>query len=96
MKSIFHHLWWPTLKQIFFLFCKDRALTEICEDNTFNGQISILKIALFLGALHSHVAIWLIRKEWFSFADSLRHVEFHKYFYNALWCQVPLKSMSSS
>ena len=71
------------------------TLPEIFEDGSFNGQISILKIALFLGALHSLVAIWLIRKEWFSFTDSLRHAEFHKYFYNALWCQVLLKSMSS-
>ena len=71
------------------------TLTEICEDNSFNRQISILKIVLFNGALHSLVAIWLIRKEWFSFTDSLRHAEFHKYFYNALWCQVFLKSMSS-
>ena len=72
------------------------TLTEICEDNSFNRQISILKIALFNGALHSLVAIWLVRKEWFSFTDSLRHAEFHKYFYNALWCQVLLNSMSSS
>ena len=71
------------------------TLTEICADNSFNGQISILKIALFLSALHNLVAISLIRKEWFSFTDSLRHAEFHKYFYNALWCQVFLKSMSS-
>ena len=72
------------------------TLTEICENNSFNGQRSILKIALFNGALHSLVTIWLIRKEWFSFTDSLRQAEFHKHFYNTLWCQVFLKSMSSS
>ena len=62
------------------------TLTELCEENSFNGQILLLKIALFLGALNSLVAIWLIRKECFSFTDSLRHAEFHKYIYNALWC----------
>ena len=72
------------------------TLNEIFEDNSFSGQISILKIALFLEGLHSLLAIWLIRKEWFSFKDSPRHDGFHKYFYNALWCQVLLKSMSSS
>ena len=70
------------MKEIIFFFLEGESphLNKIPEKNSINGQILILKVALFLAALYSLLAIWLIIKERFTFTDSLRHAEFHKYF----------------